>query len=54
MSENSVIQQGHTLVFRPDRSHEVRLSNNLIYSKDMSVILYVASGDATAELITRL
>ena len=31
MSENSVIQQGHTLVFRPDRSSEVGLSNDLIF-----------------------
>ena len=43
-------------VFRPDRSHEVGLSNNLIYSKDMSAILYLASGTFgnTADLITRL
>ena len=53
MPENSVIQQDHTLVFRPDRSCKVRLSNNLI-SEDMSVILYLASGAATEELITRL
>ena len=31
MSENPVIQQGHTSVFRPDRSREVGLSNNLIF-----------------------
>ena len=31
MSENSIIQQGHMLVFRPDRYCEVRLSNNLIF-----------------------
>ena len=31
LSENSVIQKGHTLVFRPDRSREVGLSNNLIF-----------------------
>ena len=48
MSENSVIQQGHMLVFGPDRSCD---------SKDMSVILYFASGtfsDDTADLITQL
>ena len=31
MSENSVIQQDHMLVFRPDRSREVGLSNDLIF-----------------------
>ena len=31
LSENSVIQQGHTLVFRPDRSREVGLSSDLIF-----------------------
>ena len=31
LSENSVIQKGHLLVFRPDRSHEVRLSSDLIF-----------------------
>ena len=31
LSENSVIQQGHMLVFRPDRSREVGLSNELIF-----------------------
>ena len=29
LSENSVIQQAHMLVFRPDRSHEVGLSSDL-------------------------
>ena len=56
MSENSVIQQGHMLVFRPNRSHEVGLSSDLI-SKDMSVILYLASGtfgDDTLDFVTRL
>ena len=55
MSENSVIQQDHTLVFRPDRSREVGLS--ISYSKDMSAILYLASGtfgDDTANLVIRL
>ena len=31
MSENSVIQQGHMLVFDPDRSREVGLNSNLIF-----------------------
>ena len=31
MSENSVIQQGHMLVFRPNRSREVGLSGDLIF-----------------------
>ena len=31
MSENSVIQQGHMLVFGPDRSREVELSGDLIF-----------------------
>ena len=56
MSENSVIQQGHMLVFGPDRSHEVGLSSDLI-CKDMSVILYFASGtfgDDTPDFVTRL
>ena len=31
LSENSVIQQGHMLVFGPDRSCEVGLSSHLIF-----------------------
>ena len=31
LSENSVIQQGHMLVFGPDRSREVRLSSDLMF-----------------------
>ena len=31
MSENSVIQQGHMLVFGPDRSREVGLSSDFIF-----------------------
>ena len=31
MSENSVIQKGHMLVFRPDKSREVGLSSDLIF-----------------------
>ena len=57
LSENSVIQQGHLLVFGPDRSRKVGLSSNLVYSTDMSVILYLASGtfgDDTPDFVTRL
>ena len=31
MSENSVIHQGHMLIFGPDRSREVGLSSDLIF-----------------------
>ena len=31
LSENSVMQQGHMLVFRPNRSREVGLSTDLIF-----------------------
>ena len=31
MPENSVIQQGHMLVFLPNRSREVGLSSDLIF-----------------------
>ena len=44
------------LVFGPDRSREAGLSNNLIF-KDMSVILYFASGtfrNDTPDLVTQL
>ena len=54
MSENSIIQQGHMLVF----IDLVRLGGVAIsYSKDMSVILYFASGtfgDDTLDLVTQL
>ena len=50
MPENSVTRQDH---FSFDRSCEGRLSNNLI-SKEVFEISYLGSGDATAELTTRL
>ena len=31
ITENSVIQQGHMLVFRPNRSRKVGLSRDLIF-----------------------
>ena len=51
MLDNSVVQQHHFIIFRPDRSCELVLSNNVIFM-DMSVILYVAS--VFDELMTRL
>ena len=53
MPENSVIQQGHFIIFSLIDLARVELVT-ISYSKEIFEILYLASGDATADLVTQL
>ena len=53
MSENSVIQQNHFIIFSLIDLARVELVT-ISYSKEIFEISYFASGKATADLVTRL
>ena len=53
MSENFVIQQNHFIIFSFDRSCKGEIVT-ISYSEEIFEISFLASGDATGDLVTSL